>query len=1131
MLDQLLTNILRETNNTATALDAIGKAIAGSDQTISLKMVDAAGNETEYEIPSMGYLLHKLEKIEADVKAISSGDERTVFVRNSDGTYRRIVKQSVPHEPTVPSNISIPSNFTFKSNKQVYDNLVDPLMAVSVDMGSAVTDSTRRFLVKKITVDAQTQADKDVFASIFNGRNDIDHNTVYDSMKASSLDYYESVEEIQLELKVLDGGGNFSVTSISEVKTTEQLGDETIQVSTYFYTLDTLDYEDNISKGSFKSLKVGDSLMVNSSTNSTRYEVLTVNSSTNQISVKRTEGFDVIGKGTDVLAYSGKFVQNTRLNIPIGYDERAMFFFKSIDEGYGHASGSWSAGMGIYSNELVMPTTGGTISMASFYKDYVSDVGRIVREIADERKVPLEQATTPDVVVLNVNDFKVLEINSHKRDNSITNNILKKNKEKVSIKSQLASVDRDIKIKKQEIATKVFRNSSEKVIEENNLQTMRRKREDLAIRQESIVEELTADLTGARTYTPKYRVRGFWSIPSTKYLDEVNEIGPQDVIGFIIQYRYLSESGEPEPVQNLQYTESGETKNGSFTRWAELRSPIRKKVVDSQGQLIWKTEKPQDGDTININQIDIPITKGEQVEIRVKSISEVGYPLNPLESAWSEPVTISFPEDLGETNPIADIEKVQQEDSLNQKFKKELVAMGLDGHTDDSVQVGDLLFTHQAESIATSEKTPENRPKSVNDLFIEHKARIAALEALISGASGEMEITILDDAGNEIQKVTNSQTVKLFAGYYVDEIANASVKKGEIVNKLYYIQISNLSDADLELLSYVPGSYLEAVPDNTYTGFVIDQNQFNNYRQYWKVPTSLRKYINNQELFNHHNDNTDPFINTPIFASRQSKGQFVYSRYTDISLNTSLYGKPASVTDEAFLPIQTGSTPTAYVWNYLGAATGNGNLTEFCVHIEHPDIQAGADLITNLSTLFAANGGLPNTNLGGSTVYYPYFVHSAYFNLQENEANGLIQLEYVQHQKSGGVPTLAEFPRKLHFAENDKYLIGSNTCGSYLSILPEDHDLISIDGTLYNNTEVVKKDANIRIPVLFSYRMTDYDGSGSSGDGVIGGHGSSATNLRYRKKIGIDVQQFDKRLFSFDIEVFAQYKKEGTLGI
>jgi len=69
----------------------------------------------------------------------------------------------------------------------------------------------------------------------------------------------------------------------------------------------------------------------------------------------------------------------------------------------------------------------------------------------------------------------------------------------------------------------------------------------------------------------------------------------------------------------------------------------------------WKSENVADGSEININQIDIPITKGEKVEIKVRTISEAGYPDNPLKSDWSEPIIISFPSNLTTRNAMADL--------------------------------------------------------------------------------------------------------------------------------------------------------------------------------------------------------------------------------------------------------------------------------------------------------------------------------------------------------------------------------------------------------------------------------------------------------------------------------------------
>jgi len=79
----------------------------------------------------------------------------------------------------------------------------------------------------------------------------------------------------------------------------------------------------------------------------------------------------------------------------------------------------------------------------------------------------------------------------------------------------------------------------------------------------------------------------------------------------------------------------------------------------------WKTENVADGSEININQIDIPISKGEKVEIKVRTISEAGYPDNPLKSPWSEPIIMLFPSNLNTRNAMADLVQEVNDDALH----------------------------------------------------------------------------------------------------------------------------------------------------------------------------------------------------------------------------------------------------------------------------------------------------------------------------------------------------------------------------------------------------------------------------------------------------------------------------------
>jgi hypothetical protein len=65
--------------------------------------------------------------------------------------------------------------------------------------------------------------------------------------------------------------------------------------------------------------------------------------------------------------------------------------------------------------------------------------------------------------------------------------------------------------------------------------------------------------------------------------------------------------------------------------WIEFKSSARKRTYDSStGVYTWLTEDITNPDLPNINQLDISIQSNEKIDIRIKSISEVGWP----ESLW-----------------------------------------------------------------------------------------------------------------------------------------------------------------------------------------------------------------------------------------------------------------------------------------------------------------------------------------------------------------------------------------------------------------------------------------------------------------------------------------------------------------
>jgi hypothetical protein len=141
------------------------------------------------------------------------------------------------------------------------------------------------------------------------------------------------------------------------------------------------------------------------------------------------------------------------------------------------------------------------------------------------------------------------------------------------------------------------------------------------------------------------------------------ETGVQDIIKFKYRYRYLSADGAANPVDQFKYTDGSGTSQGAFSNYVIVESVLRPRTKNTiTGLYEWAPIDDDNADSVNINQLDIPIRKGEQVEIEVKSISEAGWPSNPLESEYSTAIRVEFPADLSSDSALESILAQNQED-------------------------------------------------------------------------------------------------------------------------------------------------------------------------------------------------------------------------------------------------------------------------------------------------------------------------------------------------------------------------------------------------------------------------------------------------------------------------------------
>lgn len=1186
-LESLLAEILRREKNSLEIISRLEEVFSSTNESVVLEYTLEDGSTETKEVESHGYMMQEFKRINASIESITGLDGlSSANIKLPDGSIKTIITSEVAVEPKPILSVGKPLYFHKRNNKPA-DMLLDPYPYMKFDLTGKVNSDTNQIMVKKVLLRLDTTQDIDVFNTEINGIS-LTYDDLITKLNDNGITSKEFDTVVPLPPKAPKFSGTFNVLNTFKRDVTTLVDQKEFTEKRIVYKLNSILYKDLENEESDVALKIGDELLVNDAKfRDTKYKIDTIDVSNNEITLKKIQGFRNITVGVNKLAINPSFINSFEIEVGININEYMVVFFKPLNPNLNVISTDWGEGIGLLTSELIdFDDKLVNTPFTEFYDNFVDDSGKNLSALTNENFIPLQDAIEPDAPVLNVNDFKVVKINTHREDTQSTEAIRKKFSEKNKTKKDIEKLDTSIEKQKTLIAVGDFKNDKERRNAQTTLDDLFTERGTKTTQLSTLVDDLVAKTKDVTKFTPKYRVRGFVEIPQPKYQDEEKKTGMQEVVQFQYQYRYLRKDNSSTEADSFKFTQrspvpttltSAETsvdasnpvtteeKKATFSRWNQISTVKKIKTIkeeekivptseDSNNVVKVKTvanaeENTNDPEVVNFNQLDIPISTNENVEIRVRAISEAGYP-NKY-SNWSDSIIVEFPEELASSEEF--ISSEAQEEQIKTKFLKELNAIGINEHLSNSIEIGGDIFDHSASRIATSFKTPENKPIDVNQVLIDQKAEIDALKAIISAEIAEMAVAITDEAGNELAKVSNNDTVNLFAGFYKDLVATEPVPKGEIVTKLYFIELSNVSDVLLELLSYSPGVvddplYVNDPTDpqytqfpqngNPYEGFLINKEEYTNYRKYWRVPISLRSITTNQAFNDHHDlHKTDfPFIQLPAFQSGQVKGQLLYSRERDISLNNKLYdGLNDAPSAQVHVPTQVGGSPETFVWNETATLTtpnGGGNATEFCVHVDHPDLDVSSDLMANFSGLFGASTKVPVSTIETTgDVNYPFFMHSKYFELKSSDPDGKLQLDYIYYSPIVAPnvgATVANFPKKIGFTKNDKYLIGKNTCGSYLFLAPQVHDSVHTGSQIYNVGKTVKKgDENVlRIPFIYQARMTDYHGTGSTGNGILGGFGSPAglSNLSYSKKMGIDIQIKDQALFSFDIQVEMQFK-------
>lgn len=868
------------------------------------------------------------------------------------------------------------------------------------------------------------------------GSTNVNVDNLNDLLATTSAKYstYSSIVYPNISTNILTGSFTVEDISLDDVLTISS--DVSSNRKRPVFTLDTMYYR-NIDTLSDVHLRVGDKLTDGVSI----FTIDFVDPSTRRIAMTGTSG-RVPNLGRSSLHIYNDYVSSHSVEIPISSATRTVIFIRSIN-----------------SNNTTSATWGDGIAFTT------TDVANSAYSSGDIPKTEWGNVKSPTTPILSESMFSVVVVNNHKSDE--VDSLKKLVSDKASIRNQISEIDSRIKS-----------NSSRELIQERSALV-----ENLA----SIATEINQMSVANSDISPKYRLFGVLPEFEQTELFEGGDV-MQDVVHYNVQYRYVSKNGDVP-----DHFVDNDT-NSVASKWQILKLRDRDKVINSDGSVEW-LDNPTDTDNDNPRQVLIPISSNEGVQVKISSVSEVGYPASGISSDYSNIVTIYFPDDISTVDSL--ILDSNESDLMDIRINSMLNSLGIIDHINDEGGTA----KHTSNDITTNIADDEGNVMTLSEVLTKTSSDISSIYSQISAGSPKYTMSLISPSGESIP-LNNNSNHSIFDGYYTDK----NPSKGDILESVYKLRIKNTGSVAMTMLSFIPGSRI-ALQDENYNGYATNIYEYRNFRKYWKSGTAIQSY-SNSELVDEH-DNNDFTRNIYPYKSSQISGQIAFTRHRSFTLQDELYG---SDPDVSIFNATSYSIPEPFVWNgTVGSILGGGTLTSFCVHKDHPALTG--DILSNYTS-----GGYPQSHVLNNEIYYPLFSHSPYMS----DSESVIQSEFDSQNYS-----------KIGFYDFDKYLIGKDTCGAYLFTRSYTPETSNVNKILYSEGRDIDPGDHIDIDVVFQYRMTDYYGAGSTGTGVVGGYGRSIgrTNIEFSKRIGLDMVIKHVGLISIDLSISAKYTRDTASGI
>ena len=812
-INDVLINIQDLTNKNLKILEALNDSFYTTREHISLEL-----NNSTYTLPSFISLENKINTLSDNfynlINAPKTGEAAFVF----DSGTQKIQMKSFTNTPLPLDTPTLGELFEVEQNDVLKDFLT-PMPYVKWDISSLPAD-IKYINVKKLI------PKNDILRNRISSLTDITYGNVYKTLAdmTEDTDYvvYDTLVRCPLKNGIADG--EYTIASVSD-KTINTNLDE-------FYTIklnENLTYK--IKNGTIqKDMKVGDKLVTVD--DKTGFEIIELSKEKKELYVQVLGGayydLTVYDPVTNLDSSKLRILQETTelsdsyLKIPLEEDSMIVVFVAPVNEL--NVQAPWSNGLIINTDNLSTTYNDVQYRFRDFYNIFVNNIGDTLMEVSAMMSNYLNNYTKAEwdnissmKPTIDPDCLKIVPVSTHFATSEPVEKIRKLYQQINDVKQQISAQVAKVAALNQKAASTTYSASSGiSQLTQANIASANTELTNLRNTECALEMELstTANSITSPIEEDKYRIRGYFDYDSFQSTNS-----SPDIVKIELQYRYRTTGQYADRSLSLN--------NGKFiySEWISMDSPYRKKLADNDGfRMVYELEPNNNlNDEPSWNQIDIPISQGEYVEMKLRVLYDLGRPFVEAWSDWSDTIEYTFPAGFVFQKSINSIIKENNEANYQNMINNTLSANGITNHVSNQVPSdgSGIVYYHQPDNIASGFRNEStNQVISLRDKLFDMTNKINELETLVLGLETPIEVSIAQGANEYLISPYNNNTI-IVPNY--DNNPNQYDDKWRFVQ--YILRIKNISQSPVRLYSLFRGPSGSELID-TNIGSIGDINDY-----------------------------------------------------------------------------------------------------------------------------------------------------------------------------------------------------------------------------------------------------------------------------------------------------------------